>query len=242
MPAIFVLSLALAVHPSPWRDCDDAANAILVRLQAATARNIKAQKNGDIEEDVTSLREIIASDIEMSNHCPQNGKYDLYDSGMDKTRLAIILGGQHKLAEAEDMFRSADTDYKNSKVAGNDTYSDHDLPFAYLLHREGKAEESSRICAYWKHRVSKIGKDAVNMARNSEPQFPPYDDPEQQVGRWTLFCADEKTGIEMLTTQINQHPQMLAPALSLGNYYILNGDFQKARDLETEWHGRLANH
>jgi hypothetical protein len=242
MPTIFFLSLALAAPVGPMRDCDDAAKGILVKLQAATTANIKAHTDGAIDDEIASLREVIDGEVEMSKHCPKSGKYDLYNAGMDKTKLAQFLAGQHKLDEAEGMFRSAAADYKNSKVAGDDSYSDNELPFAYLLRREGKTEESDRICAYWKNKVFKIGKEAVDAARNSDPEPPPYDTPEQEIGRWNLFCANEETGIAMLTAQITQRPHMLTPVSSLGSYYILNGDFQKAWNLEAQWHGNLTKH
>jgi hypothetical protein len=242
MHTVLVVALSMAASFSPSKDCDVAAGAILTKLQAATARQNKADKSGNVEEEITALREVIDSDTEMSKHCPKSGKYELYLSAFGRTKLAILLAGQKQLAQAESMFRMASADYKNSGVAGNDTYSNNDLPFAYTLRREGKAKVSSQICDHWKNKVAKIGKEAVVVARNSDPQPPPYDTPEQQIGRWNLFCANENDGIAMLNVQIGQHPEMLAPVSTLGEYYTLNGDFRKAQELENTWHDRMIAH
>lgn len=242
MPTVLVVALALSASFHPSKDCDSAAGAILTKLQAATARQNKAHKSGKVEEEITALREVIDDEVEMSKHCPNSGKYNLYLAASRRTDLAILLAGQKQSAQAEAMFRMAGADYKNSGVAGNDTYSENELPLAYTLRQEGKTEESSQICGYWRNKVAKIGKQAVDAARNSDPQPPPDDTPEQQIGRWNLFCASESDGIAMLSAQITQHPEMLAPVRTLGEYYTLNGDFRKADELEAAWHDRLVNH
>jgi hypothetical protein len=223
-------------------DCDHTAASILAKAQVATQRRNKAHNAGNVEEEISALRELIDDDVEMSNHCSNSGKYNLYGSASERTELAMKLAGEKQFGEAEDMFRKADAAYRSSNIAGNDTYSDNDLPFAYVLRHDGKTEEATRICGYWKDKVANIGKKAVAVAKNSDPQIAPYDTPQHELGRWELFCANEDSGIATLMAQIKQDPKMLAPVSTLGQYFTLNGDFKKAQELETKWYSNLSSH
>jgi hypothetical protein len=162
-------------------------------------------------------------------------KYELYDAlFLNELPLAFLLEGKNRKDEAEKIFRHNEQQLAHLRIAGNDIKSDNQLGLAHLLFSTGKIEEAQRICSHWKNRVKHNSDFASRAVRTNVPTPPLYDTPEVEIGRWNLACGEPQAGEHMLRTQIDAHPDMLAPYTALGNYYVETGAFSKALELSMQ--------
>jgi hypothetical protein len=142
--------------------------------------------------------------------------------------LALLLEGTHEWSEAEAIYRHSQFILANERLAGNDIKSENQLHMARLLTKEHKQLDAKAICSHWKNRVAHDANFALFAVEHNFPTPPLYDTPEVEIGGWQLACGLPEEGIRILPQPIQAHLGMLAPYTVLGNYYLAEGDFQKA--------------
>jgi hypothetical protein len=229
-------ALLFGMAAPPFVDCDAVAKEILVKQQQVYQERKNAHDNGDVTAEIAALRRTIDLNDEMANHCPKSGKYDRYGNLLKRVDLAVLLEGSGKWKDAEVTLRQNIEQAQHDSLAGDDTKIESELALAYLLRREGQFGEATKICSYWKDKAVKIGREAVRVAEHNVPGPDYYDTPDQEVGRWTLSCANEAEGIKILESVMREKPTMLSAYASLSKYYVANGKFAKGLELENDWH------
>ena len=146
----------------------------------------------------------------------------------------LLLEGSHRLSDAEAVFRQNQAELASERIAGNDIKAQNELYLAQVLALEGKLPEANTICSYWKNRMRHIAAGQDSDHWHGEPRAPLYDTPEVETARWDLACGSSDQGLRLLSEQIQAHPGMLASYTVLTNFYLAEGDFQKALATENE--------
>jgi hypothetical protein len=203
----------------------------------------KAHEAGHIDDEIAirqRLNEAVWADY--TRNPKLTNQYELYDHiFLNDLPLAVLLEGTHRFTEAEQLFRHNQAELASMKIAGNDIRSENELLLARLLSIEGKAEEANKICSHWKKRMGHLAAGQDSDHWHGTPRTPLYDTPEVETAAWDLACGGSDQGLRLLSEQIQVHPGMLAPYTVLGNYYVAEGDFQKALATEKEGATALAH-
>lgn len=200
----------------------------------------EAHERGDVEEEITLRRELSRKAWETFALNPKAlsgyARYNIVD--FNDVPLGLLLEGSHRLSDAEAVFRHNQAELALERIAGNDIKSKNELYLAQVLALEGKVPEANKICLHWKHRMRHFAAGQDSDHWHGEPRAPLYDTPEVETATWDLACGTSEQGLRLLSEQIQAHPGMLAPYTVLSNYYLAEGDFQKA--LATEKEGTTA--
>ena len=156
--------------------------------------------------------------------------------------LALLLEGTNKLSDAEVLYRHNQRELAHERLAGNDIKSQNELHLAHLLYRQGKDSEAISICSHWKSRVKHNADFALYAVKHNTPTPPLYLTPEVEIAKWDLACGKEEEGLKLLTQQIVEHPDMLAPFSVLSEYYFSLGEFPRAQKVESDGSTAVTGH
>jgi len=212
-------------HPSPTESIHNLSQLV-----------DKAHQNGEISKEIEYRRGLsrLAWD-QFARHSKSLDRWDRWSIvyGNDLP-LALLLEGTHQWSDAETIYRQDQFNLAHERLAGNDIKSENQLHLARLLTKEGKQPEARAICSHWKNRVKHNADFALFAVKHNVPTPPLYDTPEVEIGGWKLECGLPEEGLRLLSQQIQAHPGMLAPYTVLGNYYLAEGDFQKALAAERD--------